>query len=145
MISEIRSSENETDGGSFKLGRCGNGREKDTAEGTFQGEQCYFSTCFGFESSSGDISLTICSLWFTSFSVVWLHEGRRRMTDRRVNITSVYWSDPSANIDSFLSKTAGIMQFPSSVMQALCRKDSCLPSMPAFFFFIMNCFCNGWS
>lgn len=51
-----------------------------------------------------------------------------RVTDRRVNISSVYWSDPSANIDSFPSKTAGIMQFPSSVMQAMCRKDSCLPS-----------------
>lgn len=49
MISEIRSSENETDGGSLRLGRCGNGRERDKAEGTFQGEQCYFSTCFGFE------------------------------------------------------------------------------------------------
>lgn len=49
------------------------------------------------------------------------------MTDKRTNI-SVYWSAPSANIDSFLSKTAGIMQFPSSFMQAMCTKDSCLPS-----------------
>lgn len=54
--------------------------------------------------------------------------GKRWMTDRRVNIISVYWSDPSANIDSFPSKTAGIMQFPSSVMQPMCRKDSCLTS-----------------
>lgn len=57
MISEIRSSENETDGGFFRLGKCGNGRGKDTAEGTFQGEQCYFSTCFGLELLCGDISL----------------------------------------------------------------------------------------
>lgn len=70
----------------------------------------------------------ICSLWFTSFSGFACMRGKRWMTDRRVNIISVYWSDPSANIDSFPSKTAGIMQFPSSVRQAMCRKDSCLTS-----------------
>lgn len=59
MISETRSSEDETDGSSFSLGRCGYGRERGTAEGTLQGEQCCFGTCLGFEWLSGDnISLT---------------------------------------------------------------------------------------
>jgi len=50
------------------------------------------------------------------------------MTDGKINIILIYWPDPSASIDSFLSKTAVIMLFPCSVQQATCRKDCCLPS-----------------